>query len=303
MPTTWASRRVVGTQMPLTVPKAVQDRLRAAGKDPTRPEVVRSLYEGMFRRISKAFPLDYYWLWTDEGWTWGNPKPEVVESITRDLRLAHEAIDNVKAPFVLGTCGWVLGPPGDREAFRQAAAENVAAELHQSERGPCPGGAGVCEGSRSAALGHSLAGERSGHDHPAALGRPHAIRRRRRPPLRLHGTVRHPLAHQGDRAEHRRAGPSGLVAAVGRPAPRPRLRDHRAAPIDDFYRDWATAHFGAAAGDPNRRRVPENRRPRPARTGHLGQRTGHRRTSTTNRGSRNANSTPSSTSWNRSAAR
>jgi hypothetical protein len=104
----------VGTELPLTIPKEVQDRLRAAGKDPARPEVIRSLYEGIFRRISKTYPLDYYWLWTCELWTWCTPKPEDVERVIRHIRLAQEAIDNVKPPFVLGTCGWVLGPPHDR---------------------------------------------------------------------------------------------------------------------------------------------------------------------------------------------
>ena len=42
-----------------------------------------------FRRISKAFPLDYYWLWTDEGWTWQTPKPEVIEGVKRDSMLAR----------------------------------------------------------------------------------------------------------------------------------------------------------------------------------------------------------------------
>ena len=53
--------------------------------------------------------------------------------------LAHDAIGNVKAPFVLGTCGWVLGPPGDREGFDKLLPRNVAAKLHQPHGRSCPG--------------------------------------------------------------------------------------------------------------------------------------------------------------------
>ncbi|KKK90060.1 hypothetical protein LCGC14_2726870, partial [marine sediment metagenome] len=60
----------IGTEAPITMPKALKDRLKAQGKDPTDPAVVQEVYEAMFRRIAKTHPLDYYWLWTDEGWTW-----------------------------------------------------------------------------------------------------------------------------------------------------------------------------------------------------------------------------------------
>ena len=60
----------IGTETPLSIPAAVKERLKAAGKDPADPAVVQELYEGMFQRITKAYPLDYYWLWTPEGWTW-----------------------------------------------------------------------------------------------------------------------------------------------------------------------------------------------------------------------------------------
>ena len=49
---------------------AGQARLKQAGKNPDDPAVVQELYEGMFRRIGQTHPLDYYWFWTPEGWTW-----------------------------------------------------------------------------------------------------------------------------------------------------------------------------------------------------------------------------------------
>ncbi len=107
----------VGTETPLIIPNAVKERITSMGKDPNDPAVVQELYEGMFRRISKAYPLDYYWFWTPEGWTWGNPKEEQVEATLADFRAAIAAAKTVNAPFTLATCGWVLGPPQDRALF------------------------------------------------------------------------------------------------------------------------------------------------------------------------------------------
>jgi len=107
----------VGTETPLTIPDAVKERIKGLGKDSTDPAVVRELYEGMFQRIAKAYPLDYYWFWTPESWTWGNPKDEEIAATVADLKAAIEAVKNVKAPFTLATCGWVLGPPSDRALF------------------------------------------------------------------------------------------------------------------------------------------------------------------------------------------
>jgi len=107
----------VGTETPLVVPDAVKERIKSKGKDPADPAVVRELYEGMFSRIEKAYPLDYYWFWTPESWTWGNPKDEEINATVADLKAAIEAAKNVKSPFILATCGWVLGPPKDRALF------------------------------------------------------------------------------------------------------------------------------------------------------------------------------------------
>jgi hypothetical protein len=57
----------VGTETPLIVPKPVQERLKAMNKNPADLAVVQELYEGVFRRAARAYPLDYYWFWTPEG--------------------------------------------------------------------------------------------------------------------------------------------------------------------------------------------------------------------------------------------
>ena len=107
----------IGTEAPLTIPKMVKEHLKAEGINTDDPKVVQHIYEGMFQRIKNAHPLDYYWLWTPEGWTWGGASDEQVAATENDLLLAVEAAKKVDAPFTLATCGWVLGPPKDRAKF------------------------------------------------------------------------------------------------------------------------------------------------------------------------------------------
>ncbi|MBN2375387.1 MAG: hypothetical protein JXD22_03230 [Sedimentisphaerales bacterium] len=89
----------VGTEAPLNVPEVVKKRLEELGKDPKNPKVIQELYEGMFLRIKRSFPLDYYWIWGHEG--------EIRENAFRDDFLAAlKASRKVEAPFGLGICGW-----------------------------------------------------------------------------------------------------------------------------------------------------------------------------------------------------
>ncbi len=128
----------VGTETPLTVPKALQDRLRAAGKDPGGLAVRRELYEGMFRRIAAAYPLDYYWFWTPEGWTWEGTKDEQVQRTLDDLNAAIAALAAVKPPFRLATCGWVLGPQQDRALFDKVLPKDMPVSCINREVGKTP---------------------------------------------------------------------------------------------------------------------------------------------------------------------
>ncbi len=107
----------VGTETPLVIPREVRARLKELGKDPNDPKVVGELYEGMFRRIMASYPVDFYWLWTPEGWTWEGTKEEQIRRTLDDIRSAHDAIARAGASFRLGTCGWVLGPAQDRALF------------------------------------------------------------------------------------------------------------------------------------------------------------------------------------------
>ncbi|MBI5091085.1 MAG: hypothetical protein HZB26_01415 [Candidatus Hydrogenedentes bacterium] len=110
----------VGTETPLVVPEPVRAR---AGGD---PDLVRKLYEGIFTRIMKTHPLDYYWLWTPENWTWETILPEQVTRTVDDILIARDALKAVKAPFQLATCGWVLGPQSDRSYLAKTLPKDIA---------------------------------------------------------------------------------------------------------------------------------------------------------------------------------
>jgi hypothetical protein len=127
-----------GTETPLTVPKAVQERLAAQGLKLTDPEVREKLYEGIFTRIMHMYPLDYYWFWTPEGWTWEGTKPEQVKATFDDIKAAIAAAKKVNAPFKLATCGWVLGPQDDRAAFDRELPKEMPVSCINRQVGMTP---------------------------------------------------------------------------------------------------------------------------------------------------------------------
>ncbi len=107
----------IGTETPLTVPAAVRQRALALGKDTTDRILRRDLYEGMFARIMQTIPLDYYWFWTPEDWTWSGTNDAHIAQTRADLDAAMRAAEKLNAPFSFATCGWVLGPAQDRAMF------------------------------------------------------------------------------------------------------------------------------------------------------------------------------------------
>jgi hypothetical protein len=131
-------RTCVGTETPLTVPALVQERLKAAGRDPRDPKVVRELYRGMFERIAAAYPIDYYWLWTNENWTWSDADEDAIKAVTTDLAMAVQALEDAGWPFGLATCGWVLGPPSRRTLFDEVLPKALAASCINREVGKAP---------------------------------------------------------------------------------------------------------------------------------------------------------------------
>lgn len=82
----------------------------------------QELYTGMFRRIMATMPIDYYWLWTKEGWG-GRHDPTIpvtnpfITDAVADFMAAEAAHKAVNPPFELATCGWTLGPASNRSYF------------------------------------------------------------------------------------------------------------------------------------------------------------------------------------------
>ena len=113
----------VGTETPLTIPQLMKDRY---GITVETDEDIKALYRGIFTRISKTYPLDYYWLWTGESWTWEGVSDQEVAKTEKDIRLAYESLEELGTPFQLATCGWVLGPPKDRTQFDRALSKDIA---------------------------------------------------------------------------------------------------------------------------------------------------------------------------------
>ena len=107
----------VGTETPLTLPGPVRDELRRRGRDPADPAVARDVYRAIFARIGLACPADYYWLWTPEDWTWEGNAQASFRATADDVRAALGALDDLRSPMRLATCGWVLGPQQDRAAM------------------------------------------------------------------------------------------------------------------------------------------------------------------------------------------
>ena len=120
----------------------------------------------------------------------------------------------------LATCGWVLGPAAVARLVRRVAAQDHAHELHQPHGGQFAGGTRFPPRHGPAEMVDPVDGRRSGHDHAATMGRPHAPRRRRLAGLRLHGPDGHPLADPHPRAQRLGPGPGRLGPAGLEPRPR-----------------------------------------------------------------------------------
>ena len=90
------------------------------------PATIRAVYEGMFTRIQKTHPLDYYWFWTPEDWTWSGTNEGTVGRTLDDLLAAHDALKSTGAPFQLATAGWVLGPQFDRALMDNKLPKDVS---------------------------------------------------------------------------------------------------------------------------------------------------------------------------------
>ena len=91
------------------MPTELQTRLTGMGKDPADPCVVKDVYKGIFERIMKTHPLDYYWLWSYEIWSSESVGSSEIASFENDMYRAQEALAELGNPFQIGHAGWRLG--------------------------------------------------------------------------------------------------------------------------------------------------------------------------------------------------
>lgn len=137
----------IGTESPLGIPGQLRQRLTELGLEPGSLETRTELYEGIFRRAAR-YPVDWYWLWTPEGWTWSGTTPEQVAATLDDIRCAIEARDRTGLDLKLATCGWVLGPQYDRGLFDRELPPEVSLSCINRSVGRSPVEPGFAEVKR-----------------------------------------------------------------------------------------------------------------------------------------------------------
>jgi Glycosyl hydrolase family 67 N-terminus len=120
-------KTALGTETPMSkfVPVEIKKQFEQKGKKIDDKAFAKEIYKGTFERIKRTHPLDYYWLWTPEDWTWNSNSINDMKETVEDLKIANEALIDVKAPFKLATSGWVLGPVADRSAFDAAIPKDI----------------------------------------------------------------------------------------------------------------------------------------------------------------------------------
>ena len=104
-----------------TCPPYVQNRMRdvygftiPASRGADNEAFAKALYEGMFARIMKTHPLDYFWIWTYEMWSYGghDPSREQIGAVADDYKYALQVMTEMNTPFKLATFGWKVGSSG-----------------------------------------------------------------------------------------------------------------------------------------------------------------------------------------------
>jgi len=123
----------VGTESPLDIPDTVQAQLKDRGMDPADEATLTEVYKGMFLRIQRAFPVDYYWIWGHEG--------EIdQERFVSNMKCADAALAQLGDPFGLGICGWgwITGnfPPLDQALPRDVVFSAISMSLGKAPVSP-----------------------------------------------------------------------------------------------------------------------------------------------------------------------
>jgi len=107
------------------IPPKLQKRLRARGKDLTDPSTIKEVYKGIFERIKRTHPLDYYWLWTWEGWVRWSGSDKQIKAFENEIKIAHQALKEIDAPFDLALAGWMIGSGDNPDEFEDILPPEV----------------------------------------------------------------------------------------------------------------------------------------------------------------------------------
>ncbi len=99
------------------IPPRLQQRLADKNMNPEDPEVVKTIYKGIFERIMKTHPLDYYWLWSWEVWSNYGVNKTQINAFKSDIKLAEQALDELGNPFQLGLGAWRIGTVDNHAEF------------------------------------------------------------------------------------------------------------------------------------------------------------------------------------------
>ncbi len=80
----------------------------------TNEVFAKRMYEGLFTRIARTHPLDYFWLWTFETMTYGGDRTndEAIEAVADDYRYCNEVMTKMETPIKMATFGWRVGSVG-----------------------------------------------------------------------------------------------------------------------------------------------------------------------------------------------
>ncbi|RPH99909.1 MAG: hypothetical protein EHM72_10685 [Calditrichaeota bacterium] len=235
----------IGTETPLIIPEPLKKQLQEQGIDPNSASAVLKIYEGTFERIKRLHPLDYYWFWTPEYWTWQDVPDADVAATQQDLWLALEAAKRIKAPFTLATCGWVLGPPKDRAQFDRVLPKDIPFSCINREVGFTP-----VDSNFARIQGRPTWSVSWLEDDPALISPQLWVGRVRQDAVDAltYGCTGFMGIHW--RTEILSPALSAVAQAGWTFGDWQGAGNHntRDLPVDDFYHDWATAHFGDAAG-------------------------------------------------------
>ena len=197
----WESRRAPARRRPLIVNRDLKENLLRRGIRLEDPDCIERLYEGIFERIQRTYPLDYYWLWIPEPWCVRRNTEEELASTLADLRTAMKVAGRLDVEFQLATCGWVLGPASDRAMLDRHLPKEMPVSALNRRVGAEPvepAFAGIAGRSK---WGDPLAGGRPRFGVSAALGWPDPRGCGTRLGVRLQRTHRNSLALPGARPQ------------------------------------------------------------------------------------------------------